>query len=64
MLKRILELRERVAAFAKERDWDQLHSPKNLSMALAVEAAELMELFQWKTEQETWGWAVGDSART
>jgi dCTP diphosphatase len=50
----ISELRERVAAFAKERDWDQFHSPKNLSMALAVEVAELMELFQWKTEQQSW----------
>jgi NTP pyrophosphatase (non-canonical NTP hydrolase) len=50
----IAELKERVALFAKERDWDQFHSPKNLSMALAVEVAELMELFQWKTEQESW----------
>ncbi len=51
---RIRELKERVAAFARERDWDRFHSPKNLSMALAVEVAELMELFQWKTEQESW----------
>jgi dCTP diphosphatase len=50
----IQELKELVAAFARERDWDQFHSPKNLSMALAVEAAELMELFQWKTEQQSW----------
>jgi NTP pyrophosphatase (non-canonical NTP hydrolase) len=48
------ELRERVAAFADERDWGKFHSPKNLAMALAVEAAELMELFQWKTEEESW----------
>ena len=39
--------------FAAERDWDQFHSPKNLSMALAVEAAELMEHFQWLTEAES-----------
>ncbi len=51
---RIRELKEQVAAFARERDWDRFHSPKNLSMALAVEVAELMELFQWKTEQESW----------
>ena len=49
----IQELKGLVAAFARDRDWDQFHSPKNLSMALAVEAAELMELFQWKTEQES-----------
>jgi hypothetical protein len=38
----IEELKARVAAFAREREWDQFHSPKNLSMALAVEAAELL----------------------
>ena len=37
----------RLREFAAERDWDQYHSPKNLAMALAVEAAELMEIFQW-----------------
>ena len=40
-------LRERVMAFARERDWEQFHSPKNLSMALAAEAGELMEHFLW-----------------
>jgi dCTP diphosphatase len=50
----IQELKDLVTTFARERDWDQFHSPKNLSMALAVEAAELMELFQWKTEQQSW----------
>ena len=39
------ELRIRVSNFAKERDWDQFHSPKNLSMALIVEAGELVEHF-------------------
>lgn len=38
---------QRVNAFADERDWRQFHSPKNLSMALTVEAAELLEIFQW-----------------
>jgi len=47
------ELKERLRAFVAERDWDQFHSPKNLSMALAVEAAELVELFQWLTEEES-----------
>ena len=39
--------------FAAERDWDQFHSPKNLSMALSVEAAELLEHFQWLTEEQS-----------
>lgn len=42
-------LRDTVEAFVAERDWHQFHSPKNLSMALAIEAAELMEHFQWLT---------------
>ncbi len=41
------QLRRRVAAFAAARDWDQFHTPKNLSMALIAEAAELVEHFQW-----------------
>lgn len=44
-----LKLRE----FAKERDWDQFHSPKNFSMALIVECAELVEHFQWLTEEQS-----------
>lgn len=47
------ELRERVRAFVAERDWERFHSPKNLAMALSVEAAELVELFQWLTEEES-----------
>jgi NTP pyrophosphatase (non-canonical NTP hydrolase) len=43
------ELRELVRRFVDARDWRQFHSPKNLSMALAIEAAELMEHFQWIT---------------
>ena len=43
------ELRQLVRHFVDERDWKQFHSPKNLSMALAIEAAELMEHFQWIT---------------
>jgi len=41
------QLRQLVRQFVDERDWQQFHSPKNLSMALAIEAAELMEHFQW-----------------
>lgn len=47
------ELKERVRGFVAERDWDQFHSPKNLAMALSVEASELVELFQWLTEQQS-----------
>ncbi len=45
------ELKARVLAFARERDWEQFHAPKNLSMALAAEAAELMEHFLWTTPE-------------
>ncbi len=43
----IAELRQLVREFVDARDWQQFHSPKNLGMALAIEAAELMEHFQW-----------------
>lgn len=45
----VAELRKLIADFVAERDWSQFHSPKNVSMALAIEAAELMEHFQWLT---------------
>jgi len=47
------ELRDALRAFAAERDWDQFHSPRNLATALAVEAAELLEPFQWMSESES-----------
>lgn len=56
------QLRERVLAFARERDWEQFHSPKNLSMALAAEAGELMEHFLW-TESKASGAALTDPAK-
>jgi NTP pyrophosphatase (non-canonical NTP hydrolase) len=43
----------RLREFAKERDWDQFHSPKNFSMALIVECAELVEHFQWLTDEQS-----------
>lgn len=46
-------IQERLASFAAERDWDQFHSPKNLAMALAGEAGELLEIFQWLTEEQS-----------
>ncbi len=47
----VAELKSRVLAFARERDWEQFHAPKNLSMALAAEAGELMEHFLWATPE-------------
>ena len=49
----LLMLRDKLRAFAEARDWDQFHSPKNLNMALMVEVAELMEHFQWLTEEQS-----------
>jgi NTP pyrophosphatase (non-canonical NTP hydrolase) len=46
-------LRDQLRAFAAERDWDRFHAPKNLAMALTVEAAELLEIFQWLGEDES-----------
>jgi len=47
------ELAARIRAFAKERDWDQFHTPKNLAMGVAIEAAELMEEFHWLTPEQS-----------
>ena len=49
----IKQLQKRISNFAEARDWDQFHSPKNLSMALIAEAAELVEHFQWLTEEQS-----------
>lgn len=49
----IEDLKQSVRAFIDERDWQKFHTPKNISMALAVEAAELMELFTWVTTEES-----------
>ena len=49
----LTQLRDALRQFAAERDWDQYHSPKNLASALAVEAAELLERFQWLTEDQS-----------
>jgi len=47
-------LKVRLAKFAADRDWEQFHSPKNLSMALIAEAAELIEHFQWLTDEQSY----------
>lgn len=49
----LIALRQALRKFAMDRDWDQFHSPKNLASALAVEAAELLEPFQWLTEEQS-----------
>ncbi|PLY03618.1 MAG: NTP pyrophosphohydrolase [Desulfuromonas sp.] len=49
----IQELKERMSRFVHERDWEQFHTPKNLSMSIAIEAAELMEHFQWLTVEQS-----------
>jgi len=46
-------LRERLRVFASARDWTQFHSPKNLAIALSVEAAELLEHFQWISDKDS-----------
>jgi dCTP diphosphatase len=46
-------LREAIGTFIEERDWEQFHSPKNLAMALSVEVAEIVEYFQWLTEEQS-----------
>jgi dCTP diphosphatase len=52
-LETLAQLRDSLRQFAAERDWDQFHSPKNLASALSVEAAELLECFQWLTEAQS-----------
>lgn len=47
----LTRLRDRLRAFAAARDWEQFHAPKNLAIALSVEAAELLEHFQWVSEE-------------
>ena len=49
----IPKIQSRLEEFASKRDWNQYHSPKNLSMALSVEASELMEIFQWVGAEES-----------
>jgi len=49
----LAELRKRIDQFVEERDWAQFHTPKNLAMAMIVEAAELVEQFQWDTPEES-----------
>ena len=49
----INKLQDKLSKFASDRDWEQFHTPKNLAMALSVEASELVEIFQWLTSEES-----------
>lgn len=49
----MIELKNRLREFVDERDWQQFHTPKNLAMALAGEAAEILEIFQWLTAEQS-----------
>ena len=48
----LLQLKEQVQKFVDDRDWRKFHSPKNLAMSIAIEASELMEVFQWVGDKE------------
>jgi dCTP diphosphatase len=58
----LTDLQRRLRAFVNERDWERFHTPKNLAMALAGEAGELLELFQWLTPEESQQ-VMSDSAK-
>lgn len=49
----LTKLSERLLQFARDRDWEQFHAPKNLALSLLIEAGELAEHFQWKTTEES-----------
>ena len=49
----IQRLQEAIQKFARDRDWEQFHTPKNLAMAMSVEAAEVVEIFQWLTDEQS-----------
>lgn len=59
----VSSLQERLREFAAARDWEQFHLPKNLAMALAAEAGELLEIFQWLTDAQSSALSDEDHAR-
>ncbi len=58
------ELKERILNFVRERDWEQFHAPKNLTMALSAEAGELMEHFLWATPEASYEVAKNPAKRS
>lgn len=63
MADKVLSLIASLRKFSEDREWDQFHSPKNLACALSVEVAELLENFQWLTEEESRTLSVERRAR-
>jgi dCTP diphosphatase len=60
----VAELRSLIGDFVRERNWEQFHTPKNLAMSISIEAAELMELFQWTDAAESARRIADEPART
>jgi len=54
---------DRIRRFRDERDWKQFHDPKNLAVSISVEAAELLELFQWRNDEEAMRYAEQNKER-
>ena len=54
------KINQEILTFVKDRDWEKFHSPKNLSMALTVEASELLEIFQWQKESDIFDSKIND----
>lgn len=52
-MKDIKKIQNQIGKFVNERNWNESHNPKNLAMSISIEAAELMEIFQWKTLEES-----------
>jgi dCTP diphosphatase len=59
----VVKVQQRLRAFAAARDWEQFHSPKNLTMALAAEVGELLEILQWLTEEQSRDLSESEQAR-
>ena len=59
----LAEVKERIRRFLREREWESQHTPKNLAMSIAIEAAELMEIFQWTPSEEAASYARGSEER-
>ncbi|MEM3374332.1 MAG: nucleotide pyrophosphohydrolase [Candidatus Woesearchaeota archaeon] len=51
---KIEDMKKKFSEFLKERDWEKFHNPKDLAIALSIEANELLEIFEWKTTEESW----------
>ena len=59
----IEQIKQKLRQFAEVREWDQYHSPKNLASAISVESAELLEIFQWLSEEESKNLALKDKSK-